>query len=120
MENLCFDCEVQGWCCYSSTEIEGYNITLSNYPCEDLDIETRLCKRYDTRECGTVGEQLESHNLPKECEYVKRYGNPHGDWKLLSIPVSISKIGLMKYLIINNMPEDKKDKYIEQKIWQRK
>lgn len=105
-ENLCDKCprELKGLCCYSATYIEGHHIILTKYPCPYLDIETKLCMVYEDRlkHCITVEVGLKDNRLPKDCMYVKKYGDPKVNWKSLEIG-DLSARGLYYYHYINDL-----------------
>ena len=44
----CSGCEIQGRCCHFRVELSG-RLFVTEVPCPFLSLETRLCKRYETR-----------------------------------------------------------------------
>jgi len=105
-ENLCDNClpGIKGSCCYQAIYIEGQHVILGKYPCQYLDFETKLCTVYEDRlkYCITVEEGLKNNRLPRECLYVKKYGDPKTNWKSLYLG-KLTARGLAFYHYINNL-----------------
>lgn len=104
--NLCLKCPVRGKCCYCATIIEGYNIILSNYPCEYLDLETGLCIVYENRKeyipsCIDTTDNYGKWGYPKECLYIEVVHHPKM-W-LSEVKDKLSKKGLKIYDILNDL-----------------
>jgi len=71
-EALCRRC---GRCCYEKIDFHGV-IYYTDLPCEYLDLETRLCRVYPTRQKVRKGcvkltrTALDKGFLPGDCPYV--------------------------------------------------
>lgn len=70
-ENLCRRC---GACCHEKLRI-GKLVLITDIPCEYLDVETKLCRIYDTRSeieprCLGADEAKEANAQPADCPYV--------------------------------------------------
>jgi uncharacterized cysteine cluster protein YcgN (CxxCxxCC family) len=105
-ENLCMKCPVRGACCYLSIDLEGFNVILSEKPCEHLDAKTGLCTTYEDRlkvPWCKEGEAIHGcGGLPKGCLLAKEGEN-------LKVPATsiahkLTPEGLMKYNLMNNIP----------------
>lgn len=71
-DSLCRQC---GRCCYKKIEIDGAVYT-TPFPCEHLDVETRLCRVYEkrhvvNRRCLSVEKGIKRHAFPADCVYVR-------------------------------------------------
>jgi len=107
-ENLCLKCPVRGACCYLSIPLEGFNVILSEKPCEHLNTETGLCKVYNKRNevphCKTDEGVHGCGSLPKGCLLVKDIDDEFLKVSATSIAHKLTPEGLLTYNLLNNHP----------------
>lgn len=80
-EDICSRC---GLCCMNKAVTKDFLILDTSYPCEHLDMETKLCKVYDTRfkecsRCRKVTPFMAAFSpvLPSACAYVRLFSKYH-------------------------------------------
>lgn len=106
--DLCDNCppNIRGLCCYNGTFIEGQHLLLTKYPCPYLNTITKLCNIYEKRlewnYCLSIEKALKKGCLPKECLYVKKYGDKKTNWKTKDLS-KLSARGLHYYHYINEL-----------------
>jgi len=68
------ECKKCGRCCYYKIIVDGV-VVYTPYPCEYLDVETRLCTIYDRRHeihplCATAEDGIKREIFPGDCPLV--------------------------------------------------